>query len=445
MSSIRTAAWRVLRSGALAPLRLVDAEAERSGFDARDRGLLRQLVGTEVRRRGTLRAMVRDLAVRQPKPELTTLLHLGLVQLFFLDRVPDHAAVSETVDAVRSTLGDSRAKLANAVLREAVRRRCPGRSGDPRRDLEGRDWHWREPLFHDPSEHPLLWAEDALSIPAALFKRWANRYGEERARELARTFLEEPPLSVRIVSGLGVERDAILGELAAAGLDPRPTSHRDVVLLPPDAVGSATASDAFRTGRITVQGESALRAAELVDAVEGERTLELCAAPGGKTIVLAGRGARVVAIDRNPKRLATLAENAERMRVADRIQPVCSDGAGALTDHPFDAVLIDAPCSNTAILGARPSARWRFGPKAQGELVLIQEKLLEQGAARVRPGGRLVWSTCSIEPEENALLVGRFLTRVSGWIEEERLASLPDREHGPSDGGFAVRLRRTRP
>ena len=199
--SIRIAAFEVLRSSGRAPMRAVESAARRHGLDARDRGFLRQIVGTELRRRGTLRALVKNLTRRPPKPELATMLHIGLAQILFLDRVPPHAAVSETVDAVRRMIGPPKATIANACLREALRRVEQGKSGDPRRDFVGRDLHWSEPLFRDPEEHPLLWAEDAFSIPAALLKRWVKRHGEERAYALARHYLDEPLLSVRVARG----------------------------------------------------------------------------------------------------------------------------------------------------------------------------------------------------------------------------------------------------
>ena len=158
----RLAAWFCLRSGGPTPLRELDRVADERELDARDRALARRLVGTEIRRRGTLRALVHHFSRGKPKPDLATHLHLGLVQLFFLDRVPDHAAVSETLGAVRDSLGPSKVKYANAVLRNAARARCPGLSGDPRRDLVGRDLHLEEPIFQDPAEHPLLWFEDCL-------------------------------------------------------------------------------------------------------------------------------------------------------------------------------------------------------------------------------------------------------------------------------------------
>ena len=433
----RIAAWQVLRSGSPTPLREVDAAARAHGLDERDRALLRRLVGTEVRRRGNLRAIAAHFVRGKSKPDLVAHLHLGLVQLLFLDRVPDHAAVSETCEAVSNTIGRAKTALVNGVLRNVIRARCEGLSGDPRRDLIGRELHFAEPVFHDPEEHPLLWAEDALSLPAPLMKRWTKRLGLERARDLARSFLEEPPLSVRVVAG---EREAVRAELGEELL--RAGAHPRILLAPSGASVAVLGSAAFREGRITVQGGAALAAAELVEARPGEELLDLCAAPGGKTAVLAGAGARVLACDVDESKGGLLRAGLERLGVSDRVTFRASDGTAQVHEGGFDGVLVDAPCSNTGVLGARPAARWRFGPASQSDLVALQGRLLREGAEKVRPGGRLVWSTCSLEPEENERLVRAFLEERAGWTLEVERAHLPDRERGPVDGGWAARLRR---
>lgn len=442
----RHTAWRILRSGNPTPLREVDRWAARARLEPRDRALLRRLVGTEVRRRGTLRALAAHFTRQKPGPDLAAHLRLGLAQIFFLDRVPPHAAVSETVRAAADTVSLPRARVVNAALRAALRARRSGSSGDPRRDIVGRPWHFEEPVFRDPAEHPLLWAEDALSVPAALFKGWRERYGEERASALARAALEEPELSLVVVRG---ERDALAAELAAAGATTRPGGHPRVLLASPEATEEVLASTAFREGRLTVQGEAALRAAELVEAREGERVLDLCAAPGGKALALAATGADVFAVDASPRRLADLPAAIARLAPAGAVRCVAADGTAALRDGAaFDAILVDAPCTNTGVLAARPEARWRYGPTPRRALVALQARLLAEGASRARPGGRLVYSTCSLEPEENAQQVRAFLAERPEWRLEAEMEILPAADGGgaavpgPVDGGYAARLSR---
>ncbi len=429
-------------------MRLVDTFSANNGLDARDRGLVRTLVGTEIRRRATLRAIVGRFTKAKPSADLATLLRLGITQLLFLDRIPPHAALSETVIVVRDVCGLAKGRVANAVLREVQRAARLETSGDARHDLIGRPWTFRQAIFRDPEEHPFLWAEDALSMPSAIVKRWAARHGNEQAFQLADLALREPLLSLRVVRG---EREALLDTFAEAGA--RPGDLPSNILLPANAGEAVFSSTAFTEGHIAVQGSAAIAAAELMQAQAGERILDLCAAPGGKSMLLAGTGAHVTACDKNPRRLAGMAREIERLRPEGSVTPLASDSTHGLNPSAtFDGVLVDAPCSNTGVLAARPGARWRFGPKDLRDLVALGSQLLDDAAERVRPGGRLVHSTCSLEPEENAQQVRAFLERHRGWTieaEHERLpVSGPILEGddqpapGPTDGGYAARLRR---
>ena len=171
-----------------------------------------------------------------------------------MDRVPDHAVVSETVRVVGDTLGPSKVRYVSGVLHAALRSRLPGHSGDPARDLVGRDLHLAEPLFRDPVVHPHLWAEDALSIPSTLMKRWTKRFGREASEGLGRYFLTEPPLVLRVAHG---ERGAILTELEALDVAARAGNRAGSIVCSSEFTSAVMSSDAFQAGRITVQGETA--------------------------------------------------------------------------------------------------------------------------------------------------------------------------------------------
>jgi len=436
---VRSIAWQILRSGSDMPLRLVTAAVREHGLDGRDAGLLRRMVGHSLRHRGALRALVRTLARGRPEADVIAHLHVGFLQIFYFDRVPDHAAVSETVGAAHQTIGKNHVRYVNAVLREALRARREGHVQDRRRDLVGTGFHLDRVLFRDPADHPFLWMEDALSIPARMAKRWVRRMGRETTEDLARLFLQEPAMSVRVLKG---DREELGEELGLEAGSLKNGRHASILIAPTDAMERVAGSLALKEGRITIQGETALRAAELVGAEEGERVLDLCAAPGGKTAVIAATGAQVIAIDRDEARLELLRETVERLGVAERVQTHAMDGAGELEEGDFDAVLVDAPCSNTGVLGARPGARWRFGPSSLQSLGELQSRLLDEGAEKVRPGGRLVWSTCSLEPEENGRRVRTFLEAHPGWTLEEEQDALPGVAPLPVDGGYAARIRR---
>lgn len=436
----RLTAWRILRGKSKVTLRAVERAAAQAGLDDRDRALVRRIIGTEVRRRGTLRALIRAFAHGKPSAAVQAHLSLGFVQLFFLDQIPDHAAVSETVSAVARTSGDTKARYVNAVLRKSIRVRASGHANDARRDLPGRDLHFTVPVFHDPAQHPLLWAEEALSMPVPLLKRWVKRYGEERAFALARAALEEPDLSVRVARG---DVEAVRAELAPR-VAFRPGLHPRILLAPMNAAGAVIRSTQFQSGSITVQGESAARAAELLEARSGERVLDLCAAPGGKTAILAASGASVVACDDDEKRVARLKETLARVVPDARVEIVVQDGALGFQPQCFDAVLVDVPCSNTGVLAARPGARWRFSTESRRSLGELQMRLLSGAAACVKSGGRLVYSTCSIEPEENQRRVRAFLAAHPEFALDLEIESLPNPrgERGPVDGGYAARVLR---
>lgn len=434
----RILAWQILRSGAHAPSREVNRAAAEAGFDARDRAFVRRLIDTEARRRGTLQCIVNAFAKGKPSRDLSAHLRLGLAQIFFMASVPQRAAVSETVGAASETIGLSKGRYVNAVLRSVIRATEEGVSGDPRRDLLGTETHFIEPMFADLDEHPLLWFEDALSFPASLAKGWVKRHGREQAERMAREMLEDPRLSLRIVRGT---REDLRAELLALEAQTEPGVHPQIMTAAPDVLDKILHSPAFEEGRITIQGEAALRAAELCEASAGEHWLDLCAAPGGKTAVLAATGARVTACDVSEAKVERLLDTCRRLGLAQNVEGLVLDEEHA-PEGPFDGVLLDVPCSNTGVLARRPEARWRWGPKTRRSLGEVQAALLARGAALVRPGGKLVYSTCSLEPDENNQRVRAFLEAHPQWTleEEHMILPHPTSTTGPVDGGFAARL-----
>ena len=436
----RLLAWQILRSGATAPTREVNRFAAEAGLDGRDRAFLRRLLYTEARRRGTLQQVARSFASGQPNSDLMAHLRLALAQILFMDSVPDRAAVSEQVGAVSDSLGLSKGRYVNAVLRSALRAKEQGLCGDPRRDVIGADVHFKEAVFSDQEKHPLLWFEDALSLPAKLAKGWVKRYGQEEAERLAREALQDPRVSLRVVRGTRAELQA---ELAADEVETEAGQHEAMLTAAPDRLDRILQSSAFQEGRITVQGEAAVRAAELCRAQPDERWLDLCAAPGGKTAVLAGAGAEVSACDVSELKVERLLDTCSRLGLEGRVTGVVLQDIDA-PEGEFDGVLLDVPCSNTGVLARRPEARWRWGPKTRASLAAVQEHLLETGSSHVKPGGTLVYSTCSLEPDENRQRVRSFLEAHPEWELEEEHEILPRSSEpaGPVDGGYAARLRR---
>jgi 16S rRNA (cytosine967-C5)-methyltransferase len=343
VTSVRALAARVLRD---AEKKFVDEalEAQRTAaLSRRDRALLTTLVYGATRMRRPLDWLI-DRCAERVHPEIRQHLRVALFQIRCLDRIPRHAAVHEAVELAKGVSARS-AGFVNAVLRKAA-------------DLE------------IPEHPPGLRA----SHPDWLVERWRKRFKEWK--EILEADNAVLPVTIR----------------------PNPLRAGGTVELE----GDPASDPRFAAGEYTVQDETAMKVAPLLDPKPGERVLDLCAAPGGKTTQLAelmgGKG-RVVAVDLSD-RIGLVAEAARRLGLAN-IECVAADGAIASFREPFDAVLLDAPCSNTGVLARRPDVRWRLREQDIAGAAEIQRRLLENAARLLKLGGRLVYSTCSLEPEEN--------------------------------------------
>ena len=351
----------------------------------RDRAFVQDLVYTTIRRIRPLRKILGLLMKQWPKGELEALLYVGAAQILYMPDVPDFAAVSETVDAAKGCENPSIAKVVNGVLRNVIRRR-----------------EEFEKMIADAT------LEERESFPTALVRRWERRFGAENAARLcawhntpAETFIARRDGSfVKLERGQRVE----------------------------DVPG-------YADGAFIVQDPGTRLAIELLDPRPAERILDACAAPGGKTVQIAWRGASVVACEVNPKRRRRLEENLARLKLGVEVIPELP------ASQTFDKVLVDAPCSNTGVLRRRPDARWNWNGEKLAALVKLQSEILDACASRVAPGGVLVYSTCSNEPEENEAQVAAFLARHPDFSLEESRESIPFESE--TDGAFAARLRRT--
>ena len=352
--------------------------------EGRDRAFVQDLVYTAIRRLRPLRKTLGALMRQWPKGELESLLYVGAAQILYMQDVPDFAAVSETVQAAKMCDNPSVAKVVNGVLRNLLRRRAEFEKAIAESPLEERE-----------------------SFPTALVRRWVARFGEENAARLcewhnrpAETFL--------------ARRDGSFTKLE------RGQRVEDV--------------PGYASGEFIVQDPGTRLAIDLLDPKSGERILDACAAPGGKTVQTAWRGADVTACEVNPKRRKRLQENLSRLGLSDKVAVTGELASGQL----FDKVLVDAPCSNTGVLRRRPDARWNWSEEKTAALVKLQAEILDCCAARVAPGGSLVYSTCSNEPEENEKQVAAFLARHGDFTLAKSLESVPF--DSGTDGAFAARL-----
>jgi 16S rRNA (cytosine967-C5)-methyltransferase len=423
---------RVFEDGAWAD-RALRGEAERLGLDARDLALATRLAYGAVQRRATLDHVVETLSGRsidRLEPAVIAALRLGIFQLVYLDRVPDHAAVGESVELAKA---ESRggAGLVNAVLRRAARE--------------------AEALVGALPDSTPEEAALRLSHPEWIARLWWDAFGRDTARALMAADNEPAEAALR----------ANTLRIAAADLAQRlPVETRPAEGLPEglilEAAYDAHGAPEWREGLFMPQSRAAMTVARVLAPRPGERVLDLCAAPGGKTTHLAAlmedRG-ELVSVERHKGRAQALERTAARMgatcvevRVADAAEP-----AG----DTYDRVLVDPPCSDLGTLASRPDARWRKTADQPERLARTQSAILRAGADALAPGGTLVYSTCTISPGENEGVIDAFLAEREDFEADDLRRELPVWQH-PSvpfhlqtlphrdgtEGFFIARLRR---
>ena len=435
---------RVQRAGAYADV-LLHAQLSRSELAAPDRAFATELVYGTLRWRGRIDfclARVLDRDLEKLEPLVATALRLGAYQLLFSERVPVNAAVDESVRCVRAAGIERATGLVNAVLRR----------------LAAEHEALAIPTL---AEDPLAHLTHALSLPDWIAARWLALFGPAEAAALARASNEPPPLTVRA----NLQRTspaALLEELRERFPDARPCriARTGLVL---GRSGNAALDPAFLSGRFSVQDEASQLVVEMLDPQPGERVLDACAAPGGKSTAIAervGEKGCVLAIDRHTRRLDLIRRSARRLGLAS-VHAFDHDFTRPLQDlpiaPPFDRVLVDAPCSGLGTLRRNADARWRVGRDDPARLAKLQRAILRNAAAALRPGGVLVYSTCTLLPEENEEVVDTFLHESKQFRRvtadelpaglapaldgEARLRCLPHVHD--SDGFFAARLERT--
>ena len=416
---------RVLQRGAggdFVETRLEAALAQ-SRLSAADRHLCQELAYGIVRWQGTLDWLIaRKTEGRAQKPMLQNLLRLGLYQIFWLDRIPHHAAVHETVELARQSGFHSQRGFVNAVLRGYLR------EFDATKRL----------LAELKAQQPHL----GYSHPEWLVTRWQKRWGADRAARLME-WNNTPPKTFARVNTLkadagrllaqwrneGVEYDFVLRDWIEENLVFELKSHPPLNRLP-----------SFQQGLFYVQDPSTLLAARELEPQPGESVLDLCAAPGGKLTYVAQlmrNEGRLLAQDTAPERLNLIEQNCARLGVTC-VQTALASALNPQSSTVFDRILIDSPCSNTGVMRRRVDLRWRIRPGEIARLRTTQGELLRQAASLLKPGGTLVYSTCSLEPEENGELVNEFLGEHADFKLERSRELLPFVEG--VDGTYVARI-----
>lgn len=414
-----------------------------------ERALATELVHGVIRRRETLSAILRPHVKRplaQVEQGALALLWIGAYQLGMLSGVPAYAVVNETAELARRAGKPQWTGFVNGVLRSVARSvtneiaMAPGDNAVPLGP--GRFRVLDVPVFADPASDWHAWYCAAFSFPEWLVARWEERYDRDELERLGFWFNSPAKLCLR-VNTLKTTRENLLAALEAAHVAARPGSLPEAVWLEDSAF--APRLPGFEEGWFAVQDESAIAAASLLAPQPGERILDLCAAPGGKTTHLAAlmqNQGQIVAGDVDRERLRLIEQSCRRLGISiveTRLMP--RDGA-EMPEGPFDRILVDVPCSNTGVLGKRPEVRWRLQAREIAELAALQARLLRAACDRLAPGGSLVYSTCSIEPEENRGVIDAVLAERTDLSLTRQINHVPGR---PADGGYQALLISTLP
>ncbi|MEO2053811.1 MAG: 16S rRNA (cytosine(967)-C(5))-methyltransferase RsmB [Nitrospira sp.] len=368
---------------------LIDRYLQIHRLEQKERGLLTELVYGIFRQRTYLDWQIDHFSkVRYIKAPIRNTLRLGLYQLIFLDKVPSFAAVDTSVELSKGVGGISASRLVNGLLRTVLRQKDKLPAPDP--------------------GDPISCISITYSHPAWMVRRWINRWGQEKTTDLCRSNNTVPPMTLR-VNLLKTDRKALIKQLEEEGATVTPSAVSPVGIAISGV--SLRSLPSYSQGRLYVQDEGAQLISNLVDPQNGDTILDVCAAPGGKTTHLAelmlGKG-QVVATDIDPDRMALVRENIKRLQTPG-VSAEAPEEAMA-PEREYDRILVDAPCSALGILRRIPEGKWRKRPETIESYAKIQRAILEKAFHHLKVGGRLIYATCSTEPEENEEVVEAFFS-----------------------------------
>jgi 16S rRNA (cytosine967-C5)-methyltransferase len=446
LADARALAWEILQrveaEGAYADA-LLGHRLHESGLAPRDRALATRLVYGTLAWQGYLDHLLAAFSRRLPETldlPIRTLLRLAMFQICLLTRIPPFAAVNTAVELAKRSRSGAVAGLVNAVLRRAA-------SG------------WWDVAFPSRDTDLAGFLSTRLAHPRWLVERWLVHYGEVETEALLRANNEPAPTVLR-VNSVKVDRAHVIAEWQAGGLRAAPTRYSPVGI---SLDGAGTAPETLpghETGWLTAQGEASQLVGFLVGPRPGDRVLDACAAPGGKTTHLAelmGDRGEVVALDIHARGLERLARSAQRLGLSIVRAQIADAMQWRIPTQAFDCVLIDAPCSGLGTLRQHPEVKWRRTPEDIRNLSTLQGQLLHRLSDAVRPGGVLVYSTCTLSRDENEAVLTAFLRERPAFTVDDPRPFLPEdarelvdgegmlrtfpHRHG-LDGFFAARLKR---
>jgi 16S rRNA (cytosine967-C5)-methyltransferase len=418
--------------------RLLEAEMRTNEMNELDKGLMNEIVTGVIRWQMKLDWVLTGFFhgnFTKAETNVRNALRVALYQILFLDRVPHSAAVNESVEFIKRLRGQKVADLVNAVLRNILRNLDNIRYPDVRED--------RIQHLAVVESHP-LW----------LVRRWVARFGYDEARRLLTADNQRPDLTLR-VNRLKIDFNYFLSQLEQHQVQFSRSEYLDFFVRVKHMAGIG-GSEMFRQGFFVVQDESAGLAVQLLDPKPGDRVIDMCSAPGGKATFigeLMKNVGELIAIDRYETRLNLVKNACQRLGIANA-HFITAD-ASTVQIPPAEKVIVDAPCSGLGVLAKKPDSKWKREPEDLRKLVEIQRGILENAVNHVKPGGILVYSTCTTEPEENTSVVKDFISAHSEFIIENASQFVNPRVVSPEgtietfphkhamDGSFAVRLRKS--
>ena len=415
--------------------RVLDAELRNTDLNDLDKGLLTELVHGVLRWQNKLDWVLNGFShgnFQKSEVNIKNTLRVALYQILFLDRIPHAAAVNEAVELIKRIRGEKVGGLVNAVLRNIIR------------NIEGI-------RYPDPNEDYVQYLSVMYSHPHWMVKRWMKRFGQEETQKLLVANNERPGLSLRI------NRLKAQPAEFRSMLDQQHISYKGSTVIDffvkAKSLTRIGQMELFRRGFFTIQDESAILPCLLLDPQPGERVIDLCAAPGGKTTAIAEmmkNQGEILAVDKYEVKLSYIKAACDRLGLHN-VKPMAVDGS-TLESDLADKVLLDAPCSGLGVLMKKPDIKWKREITDILKMARMQRELLDNAARLLKPGGILVYSTCTTEPEENQGMVDRFLSEHPGFSAEHAgkfvsptvvnasgaVETFPH-QHG-MDGSFAVRL-----
>ncbi|MEJ5350659.1 MAG: 16S rRNA (cytosine(967)-C(5))-methyltransferase RsmB [Melioribacteraceae bacterium] len=416
--------------------KLLEIELKNSNLSGIDKALLFEIVHGVMRWMGRLDWILNGFYKGQFSkciPNVKNALRVALYQILFLDKIPDYAAVNEAVEFVKKLQGQKYADLANAVLRNIIRNKESIRYPNPEEDL-------------------VAYLSTYYSHPTWMVKRWVKRFGREETEKLLIANNSKPVMALR-VNNLVTNKEELKSLLDSVEL-----KYTESKILPEfirlNNLTNITDWEYFQKGYFSVQDESTGLPVKLLDVKPGMRVLDLCSAPGGKTAFIAdlmNNQGEIIALDRFDSRLKILEKNLARLKVTN-VKTIPIDALEYNDEIGYDRILIDAPCSGLGTLTKKPDLKWKKDLGDIRKIVNIQYDLLKKGASMLKVGGALVYSTCTIEPEENFEIIKKFLSENSNFqlvdaskifskelVDENGCVQTYPHIHGV-DGSFAAKL-----